>query len=713
MKIKTRYWPFLLLFSLVIFSSANCKDVLGETKKDSKPTIADKKSLNTKLSSQIDSVLQVIEFNPEKAQHLTNSILQEAKKMKNENLKMRSYYVLGRICRQLNKDSLSLVYLDSALTISTTIKDTWHTGEVLFWVGVNKHHLGDELVALETFNSAVQASRLSDNYKRMGSIYSMMGTIFRMNGLYDRAIEYIIKSKLNYEKVDFTEGSAWAAYLLGRTYADLKLYDQALEYFQKSLDTYIEIAAIDGIQDGVAICLEQIALVNMETGNFNEARRNINQSLKIYSDISSELGMSNVHKNLGQLEYYLGNYQEAESHLNTALLKKKKAGNLLGLPGVYQYLGLTKVKTNHVKEGLKNLRTGLDLALQNNQKKVQLDIYSKLTEVYLALNDSKNAIACQNKQIEIQNILLTGGANIKTEQLQTIYEIDEKNSQIAELEKQNEINAFEIKQNRFIRNIMIFAIIFAILVALTIYWFYSKLNLKNRELNELNAAKDKFFAIIAHDLRGPTGALASFLAHLNSNFDEFSKNELKDILVTLHKSAENVTFLLENLLIWAQSQVKRIEFNPTKLNLTDVIEKSLRGLEQFASNKQISIKHETQQPVFAMADPNMVQTIVRNIVSNAIKFSHRGGEINIKSTLENKETVHVEISDNGVGIDKAKLNKLFDITHKQHTNGTEDEQSTGLGLILVKEFVEKNKGVLSIKSEKGKGTSVSFTLPVA
>ena len=258
---------------------------------------------------------------------------------------------------------------------------------------------------------------------------------------------------------------------------------------------------------------------------------------------------------------------------------------------------------------------------------------------------------------------------------------------------------------------MIIGIFIAILISILIYWFYTRMRLKNHELKESNAAKDKFFAIIAHDLRGPTVNLAAFLGHLNDTFNELSPNELKKILSSLHKSAENVSVLLENLLIWGQSQLNKIEFNPSELKLTDVIQNSTKGLIQSADNKQINVSFELNDEIFVKADLNMIQTIVRNLLSNAIKFTHRGGSVIIKSEITNLNKASVSITDNGVGIEKSSLVKIFDITNTLHTPGTENELSTGLGLILVKDFIEKNNGTITIDSQKGKGTVVSFTLP--
>jgi len=411
------------------------------------------------------------------------------------------------------------------------------------------------------------------------------------------------------------------------------------------------------------------------------------------------------------IEYSMGNYEVAEEYLNESLKIKNEIGDLLSLPTIHEYLGLCLIGKGHINEGLNSLNRGLTLAISNNQKKIQLNIYSKLTEVYLSINDLKNAISCQKKQIEIQDLILSGAANIKIEQLQAIYEIDKQNGQIIELEKQNEINSLIIRQHRTSQQLMIIGIFIAFLISLSIYWFYNKIRHKNLELKETNAAKDKLFAIIAHDLRGPTGNLASFLEHLNDTFNDHSPTELKEILLSLYKSAESVSVLLENLLIWAQSQLNKIQFRPTELKLTDVIQNSIKGLKQSADNKQVDITLELDDQILVLADPNMVQIIVRNLLSNAIKFTHRGGSVIIRTEAINMNDVTISVIDNGVGIEKYSLSRIFDISNKLHTTGTENERSTGLGLMLVKDFVEKNKGTITIDSEKDKGTIVSFTLP--
>ena len=704
--------PILLFLTFAITSTASAKEIYSSTQTDSlRREIAHKTGLD-KISAQLDLALRIINNDQNEALTLANSAMTAAKTSNDKNLEMRAYFVKGRINEVLDKKDFSEAYYDSALIITEVSGDNWYKGEILHHKGVIKHKLNNEIEALRYFNESLQACRLSNNFRTMGSSYSMMGVVFRVNGLYDRAIEYLINSRLNYEKANFPEGKAWVTYLLGRIYADLKLPQKALEYFQEARALYLKQAAIDGNNNGIAICNEQIGLLYFDSAKFNEAKSYIESTLEMYSSGKSAYIISTAHKNLGMIEYSMGHYEKAEKYLNESLKVKNEIGDLLSLPTLYEYLGLCLIGRGHVVDGFNSLKRGLTLAQSNNQKKIQLNIYSKLAEVYLGKHDFENAINCQKKQIEVQDLLLSGAANIKMEQLQAIYEIDKQNGQIIELKKQNEINSLIIEKHRISQLIMIIGIIIAFLISLSFCWFYTQIRHKNLELRATNAAKDKFFAIIAHDLRGPTGNLASFLEHLNESFDELTQAELKEILLLLSKSAENVSGLLENLLIWAQSQLNKIEFRPAEFGLNDVIHNSIRGLIQTSENKDVAISVELNDHIVVSADPDMVQTIMRNLLSNSLKFTHRGGSVIIKTEFLNSTKAAISIIDKGVGIEKSALSKIFEISNTYHTPGTENEQSTGLGLILVKEFVEKNKGEIKIESIKGEGTTVSFTLPL-
>ena len=666
-----------------------------------------------KINAQLELANYYLEDDNNQAQSIAQSALISAKELNKRELQMRAFFVLGRIGHELNNVNQSQANFDSALTIANQLNDYSFQSDILLRTGINKHTQGEHLEALQAFNKSIQTGLQSNNFRATGASYSMMGTVFRVNGLYDRAIEYIIKARLNYEKAGYVEGYAWSAYLLGRIYTDLQLLDKAMEYYQLALKNYEQLAQDDKNQSGVIICYEQIGIINLLSGKTDEARKNIEYTLQIHEATGSKYGIANAYKNLGRIEYVSGNYALAKTHLTKALSSKIDMGDLLSQPSIHLYLGLCLVETGEPDAGIAEIKKGLEQAVFNNQKRIQLDIYSKLSDIYLERNDLQNALACQQHQLSIQDSMLLGAANIKLEQLQGIYEVDAKNSQIADLQQQNEINRLQLKQHRTSTMLLILAILLAIIIASIIYIFYQRLRQKNIQLNEANMAKDKFFAIIAHDLRGPIHTQTSFLDHLYEEFDSLDENELKKLLKLLVSSSEHISDLLDNLLLWAQSQVKKMEVKTTALNLSDVITSTVDKLQQSARLKQISISLNTNNQLKVLSDANMLQTIVRNIVSNAIKFTPRGGSIRIETSSDEHRKVSITITDSGVGMAPEKLNKLFDISSKSHSQGTENEKSTGLGLILVKEFVERNNGTIQITSEPGKGTSVIVTLPVA
>jgi signal transduction histidine kinase len=711
MKPNNRLLPILLLINLLIILSTAYGEVVSDTKTDSLRIALDKENGSDKISIKLDLALHIHENEKNEAESLAKSALKDARIEGNKTLEMRSYYVLGRIYLALNNMGFSNSYYDTALTISESIDDNWYKGEILFRRGLNQYNEGKVVLALESFYDALQPCSLSDNFKVLGSSYSMMGTILRLNGIYDRAIEYIIKSKLNYEKANFTEGYAWADYLVGRIHADLNLPKEARKNFEQALATYWELASIDGNRNGVALCLEQIGLLNMEAGNLDQALENIENVLKIHSESESKDGILNTYKHLGQINYYMGNYTLAEDYLNKALIIKKEIGDLTSRPGIYEYMGLCLIKRGRVEEGFNNIHKGLEQAILNNQKKFELDIYSKLVEIHSGLGDYEKAIFYQNKQIEIQNLILSGAAGIKMEQLQGIYEIDIKNSQIAELEKQNEISSLKIKHDRTIQIIMIIGILLAFFISVIIFLFYNKIRLKNHALNEANATKDKLFSIIAHDLRGPIGTVFGLSEYL---VEEIKNNNLltaKKFASLIHQNLNDTYNLLNDLLDWARSQLQKIEFNPRHLVLFVVINEVKNLLSVQAEKKNISLKINVEKSHQALADGEMLKTILRNLISNAIKFSNANGEITIFTKI-NDNFIELSVRDNGVGIAPNALKNLFYLESNISTPGTSGEKGTGLGLILVKDFVEKNGGEIWVESEVQRGSIFSFTLPI-
>jgi signal transduction histidine kinase len=235
----------------------------------------------------------------------------------------------------------------------------------------------------------------------------------------------------------------------------------------------------------------------------------------------------------------------------------------------------------------------------------------------------------------------------------------------------------------------------------------------NNELHDLNATKDKFFSIIAHDIKNPFNAILGFTNLLEQNFSEWTDEMKLEIISLVHSSSKNLYQLLDNLLQWSRSQRGIIEFNPEKTALKELLYKVIELMNGTAEAKNIELKVILpENELIILADRQMLDTILRNLIGNALKFTHTEGMVQV--TAEAKDGfVLIKVADNGVGMSNEIKEKLFRIDVNYSSPGTQNEIGTGLGLILVKEFVEKHGGMIGVDSIEGKGSTFYFTLPLS
>jgi signal transduction histidine kinase len=239
-----------------------------------------------------------------------------------------------------------------------------------------------------------------------------------------------------------------------------------------------------------------------------------------------------------------------------------------------------------------------------------------------------------------------------------------------------------------------------------------KLEKYSQELKELNERKDKLFSIIAHDLKSPFNALLGISEIMVNDFESLTPDEIKNYNKGIYSALRNEYTLLENLLNWSRLETGQAEFNPEKINLYDKTESVINLLLGNAKLKDITLVNETYKDIFVSADPNMLHSVLQNLISNSIKFTNKDGLIKIYSEKASNGFIQITVSDNGVGFTNDQTKNLFGLTTTS-TNGTNDEKGTGLGLMICKEMIERQKGTISVKSEAGKGTDISLTLPNA
>lgn len=239
-----------------------------------------------------------------------------------------------------------------------------------------------------------------------------------------------------------------------------------------------------------------------------------------------------------------------------------------------------------------------------------------------------------------------------------------------------------------------------------------KLMESKEELAKLNKSKDKFFSIVAHDLKNPLFSLLGLLEILVERTENNTDDETKQIVESMNRSAKSLYALLENLLQWSRVQTGKIEYSPVKISLNSIFEIAASLYKIPAENKKINLSYSDNDGIIVYADDNILSTVLRNLVSNAVKFTPEGGKIEISSRKKNRKA-EICVSDTGVGIKPENIEKIFKIDAQVSTKGTNNEEGTGLGLVLCKEFIELNKGELKVESEPGKGTKFYFTIPLA
>jgi PAS domain S-box-containing protein len=240
-----------------------------------------------------------------------------------------------------------------------------------------------------------------------------------------------------------------------------------------------------------------------------------------------------------------------------------------------------------------------------------------------------------------------------------------------------------------------------------------EIKLKNELLQTINAEKDKFFSILAHDLRGPLSAFVAATQILTEEIQTMEMEEVKDLTMSMKTSASNIYSLLENLLEWSRLMRGGLDFIPEKLNLHRILNASIDVISLSAVKKGVAIDVSIPDDLEVTVDNHMFDTIIRNLVSNAVKFTAQGGMVSVSASLMTDKSVEIKVTDSGIGMTDELRNKLFKISEKSSRLGTDGEPSSGLGLLLVKEFIEKHGGNLWVESEVGKGSTFSFIIPAA
>lgn len=605
----------------------------------------------------------------------------------------------------------SINYYQQALTLDI---DNKSKAPILNKIGFYYWSLGNFDTALTHYHQSLLMYNQLNDSSRIGMVLNNIAAASWSLGKWNDALENY-QTGIKYRRA--TKDIKGVSNLLnniGLVYQDFGAYNEALNYHNEALEVALEI----NNSAGISYSYSNIGLCYMRMTELKLALKYHKLGFKIYSKNENN-GRNNSYflANIGMIFSKSGQLDSALYYFNRSLEQAILINNQHRIAIAESNLGKNYLRLGEIKIAAKHLNNSNRSALVNNYKDLLRDNQFALAEIEeqrgndkMALNYYKNAVAIRDSLFNKEEVL-------KFTQI-TIRKIQEKEQNEKSLLRENiEIQKSEIRKERIIRWVItsgglliLVALIYITRSRRSIKKLNSQLLKSEKELKQANADKIKFFSIISHDLRSPFNSIIGLSNLLTLEIKAKNIENIGMYASTIHSASQKAMNLLSNLTEWALSQTGRMKFTVEKYDINGIINENTLFFSDIAKQKSISVITKLDNTLYVDADKSMINTILRNLISNAIKFTASGGSIQVSSELK-KNKVEIAVSDNGVGLSETSIEKLFRIDTQFSTSGTQDEEGTGLGLMLCKEFIEKHNEKIWVVSELGKGSTFYFTLP--
>lgn len=578
---------------------------------------------------------------------------------------------------------------------------------------------GDYSTALRYDNLALQNSLESYDSTNLGIDYNNVASDYFDLGEYDEAYYYFTQSYRTARAIDDSLRMTIALHNVGRVFKELGQYDRALEHLNLSREMSRKITDIEGIP----YSLDEIGDVLLRKGEYDSALSILLRSVRLTRQQKLLSLEPKTLAKLATVNLHSKNYKDALAYYDTTYKLHEKTGNEFGIAEVELGRGLVLMAQGKYEEAMQSINRSLSMAKESNARTLEIRGYHTLSELYELKGDFQQALEYFRQFKNLEDSLFSQDMQEKLLRDQIRFETEDKDTEIAALNEERDLKDDTIKKQEFIRNILVVVMALSVILLATVYRsgqrrrqintlllkHQQEMETRSEELERLNQVKDKFFSIISHDLRSPINALAGLLDLLDKG--AVKPEELSRHIHELKSRFNHTRTLLNNLLDWTLLQMDKLNLQATRIDLHKIVDENIQLLGS-VPNKQIKLNNQVPPGTIGFADSNTVNLVIRNLMTNAIKFTNDGGEVIIGAEEKGHEWL-ISITDNGVGMNDDVLKILFDKTAPYTTRGTANEKGTGLGLILCKEFVEKNGGKLYVESEVGKGSKFSFTVPQA
>lgn len=569
---------------------------------------------------------------------------------------------------------------------------------------------------IPVFEKTRQVKELSTIYLNISSVY---GRTFN----YNKAFYYIHKLIELTKKTGDLNMQAKAYSNLGTIFSVIKDYKNALIYLNKGLKI------IEGVKGKESLTISLYNNIAIAYGYNKEYEKTLDfqfKSLKLIEGGKDNRQRAITLSNIGFTFTLIKKDNEALVYFLKALPYAIKENDVLLLANIFRNIGSIYLKSQKYEKAYYYLYKAEIIGKKYNNLIALKDTYESLSDYYLIKKDYYNSFRYYLMFKNTNDSLFKTQNNNKITELKVQFETNEIEKENKLLKQKEVIHVLEIQQKKLVNNLIILlSLLTSALVLLTFHRFWLKkkankeLSIKNElisnqniKLQEVNNTKDKFFTIIGQDIKEPFFDMKHYIFELYEKFDELNPTEYKELVDNLKTKSIYASRLLENLLIWARSQRDNIEISKQKLHLQTLINDSIRNFIVPAKEKLHKTEITIPEEYHVFADKYTMEVILGNIFNNAIKFTPDNGSIIISALLIN-DKIEIKISDNGVGISKQRLDKIFNIGDNNFTLSTDNVKGTGLGLLICKDFTEKNNGEIFIESTEGFGTTVTIRIASA
>jgi len=560
------------------------------------------------------------------------------------------------------------------------------------------------------------------------AVYEALSVVYVEEAKYDNALESITQAIHYADHSNHKKRCANLYNQAGHICQFLKKFDKSISYYNQALKFYEDL----GDQVEVANAYVNIGNTYYKTGNTEESKSNLIKASKTFDKGNVKKQSAKGLADLGKAYDDIGDFEKALSLLNESLIIFEANEDQEGLASTLASLGHVQFNLKRYKEAEASFLKSLEISQKNNYKLSLMESYKGMSQILSIKKSYKEALGMYDSYILMKDSIYLEEKKAAVSSATSQLNLKIKDQELAMANTKAELSGFIDKKNNQLMISMVLGFILTSLVIIFLFRKYKRgvkvsetLQAENKNLlksnvdlsqnqdflEKSNAAKDKLFSIVAHDLKSPIASIKGFTELLATNPEAFTMAEISNLGKKMNDSLHNLNQLLDNLLKWAMSQSGLVEFHPQEISCAEFIESNVQLYKPLAEKKLITLTANSIDCKFH-GDINMLNFVLRNIIHNALKFTEGKGSIHINTTTKNN-ILYMTITDNGVGMSAESVENIFHIDRRKKSLGTENEKGTGLGLVLSKEFMDKNNGKITVSSELGRGTTFTLILPLS